>query len=69
MAKGLYPNKDWSTDRQGAVQFIFNTHFWGDRTNSGKGEKGNWKVRKADKVVKVAVKKEVAPVASKGKKK
>ncbi|WGH49555.1 hypothetical protein [Alishewanella phage vB_AspM_Slickus01] len=37
--------KDWSQDRKGAFEFVFNTHFWGNRSNSGKGEKGGWKVR------------------------
>lgn len=39
MAKGKHVNKDWSTDRKGAFEFIFNTHFWGDRNNAGKNYK------------------------------
>ncbi len=45
MAKGKHVGKDWSQDRAGAVEFVFNTHFWGNRSNSGKGEKGGYKTR------------------------
>lgn len=34
--------KDWSQDRKGAFEFVFNTHYWGNRSNSGKGEKGSY---------------------------
>lgn len=32
-------NKDWSSDKKGAFEFVFNTHFWGNRANSGKNYK------------------------------
>jgi hypothetical protein len=30
-------NKDWSKDREGAFNFVFHTHRWGNSANSGKG--------------------------------
>lgn len=38
--------KDWSKDPKGAFEYVFNSHRWGNASNSGKGEKGNYK-RKA----------------------
>lgn len=33
--------KDWSKDRKGAFEFVFNTHYWGNRSNSGTAYKRN----------------------------
>lgn len=49
MAKGKFPGKDWSKDPKGAYEFIFNTHFWGDRSNSGKDYKRRPKQSKESK--------------------
>lgn len=35
--------KDWSKDREGAFNFVFNTHLSGNRLNSGKGPNGSYK--------------------------
>lgn len=46
MAKGSNAqpeNKDWSKDRKGAFDFVFNTHYWGNRANAGKNYRRNVK--------------------------
>lgn len=48
MAKGKNVGKDWSKDPKGAYEYIFNTHFWGDRNNSGKGYKRRPKEKSKD---------------------
>lgn len=46
MSKGKFPNRDWRQTPEAAVEFVFHTHFWGNRSNSGKGEKGSYKRNK-----------------------
>jgi hypothetical protein len=48
MAKGKHVGRDWSKDPKAAVEYVFNTHYWGNRTNAGKGEKGTYKRKKKD---------------------
>lgn len=41
--------KDWSQDREGAFEFVFLTHGWGDPQNSGKTPKTGGYVNKRSK--------------------
>jgi hypothetical protein len=43
MAKGKHVGRDWSKDTKAAYEYVFNTHYWGNRSNSGKGPNGNYK--------------------------
>lgn len=44
-------DKDWSSDRQGAVENVFYSHRWGDSSRSGKTPKtgGYWKLQQEKK--------------------
>lgn len=63
MAKGKHVGRDWSKDTKAAFEFVFNTHFWGNRTNSGKGPNGGWDFNKRTGKARVKAKPQTKPQA------